>query len=1231
MKTTYSERDYAFGQRMLTLRDTIGLTQKELAEHLGVSRRAVSEWESGGSYPKAEHLKQFIELGVQHQAFPAAHEAEEIRRFWKASRQKVLLNEQWLSTLLNTQHPSQQPITPPLIEEASASNQVMAPSTPEQRVDWGEALAITTFYGRERELDLLTRWIVQDHCRAVSVLGMGGIGKSALTVSVMHRLAEHFQVVIFRSVRDAPSCETLLDDCLQVLSPQPLDTVPASLEGRISLLLDLMRTVRALVVLDNLESLLEAGKVTGRYHPGFEGYERMLRRVATTDHQSCLLLTSREKPVELRPLEGKRLPVRSVRLAGLEISACEQLLAENGVVGTPQDWERLAEVYTGNPLALKIVAETIADLFGGEIHQFLSEGAVIFGSISDLLSEQFARLSSLEQTMLYWLAIVREPVTLDELQALLVTPLSRVQMLESMDGLRRRSLIERGQRQGSFTLQSVVLEYVTEALITEMIDEIQHGQLDRFIQHALVQAHTREYVRQTQERLLVAPTLTRLQNVYQGQAETEVLLLSQLDQLRELADEAQGYGPANVMALLRMLCGHLRGLDLSRLTIRDAYLQGIEMQDTSLVGSMLHDTLFTEALHATWSVAISSTGQYWAVGSWRGEVRVWREGGRRLHLVWQAHTENAFTLAFSPDERTLASGSWDGTIKLWEVQSGALLWTGWHTDLVLSVAFSPDGLTLASAGNDAIIQLWDVSTSKHLQTLMSQGGGVYAVAWSPDRRLLASGSSDGSIQLWQIQGDLPATSTLTLMGHTNWVHSLAFSPDGSQLVSGSWDSTVKLWDVANSCVLQTLTGHRERVYSVAWSPDGRTVASASFDKTIWLWDVAQNQYRAALHGHTSAVYNLAFTPDGRRLLSSSEDSTLRMWDVISGQCLRTIEGYAVSLYDLDWSPDGMQLASGSTDGRVIIWQVTGKMPPRVLQAHNWVVMGVAWSPDGQWLVTSGWDGTIRLWEPTTEACLHVLRDPDRDDTLFHAIAWHPDGRLLASGSYLYGVHVWDMPARRRRWVGRTTTNQTAFLRVAWSPDGTRLAAGGDDGSVCLWDTATGTLLLRLTEHQGLVKNVAFSPDGTMLVSAGGGKSNGELFLWNAQSGERLRTFEEHPGMVYAVVWTPSGDQLVSGSSDGMLRWLDVQSGECLRKRAAHQKTIQSLKISPDDQMLASCGDDGAIMIWDLDSGEHLRTLRQDRPYERLDITGIRGLTEAQKATLLDLGAIEAKTAHSTMG
>src|SRR5205807_2928372 len=300
---------------------------------------------------------------------------------------------------------------------------------------------------------------------------------SALAVQVMHRLAAQFDVVIFRSLRDAPSCEEVLEACLQVLAPEALARLSPGLERRLHLLLEQLRTWRVLLVLDNLESLLSEGDIKGRLRPGFEAYGRLLRRVAETGHQSCLLLTSREKPTELRSLEGSRTPVRALRLAGLGAVPGEQLLAEHEVVGSSQERARLVQAYSGNPLALKIVAETIADLFGGAIDQFLSEGMTVFGSITELLDEQWARLSTLEQTVLCWLAILREPVTLEELLSVLVSPLPRMQVLEAVDGLRRRSLIERGQRAGSFTLQSVVLEYVTAVLIAQAASEIEQGTL----------------------------------------------------------------------------------------------------------------------------------------------------------------------------------------------------------------------------------------------------------------------------------------------------------------------------------------------------------------------------------------------------------------------------------------------------------------------------------------------------------------------------------------------------------------------------------------------------------------------------------------------------------------------------------------------------------------------------------------------------------------------------------
>ena len=285
--TRYGERDYAFGQVMLTLRMSIGLTRVGLADLLGVSRRAVGDWEAGLSYPTAEHLKQLIALGVRASAFPDGREAEEIRALWKAAHQKALLDERWLAALLGRPRPAL--TLPPLapIEEPRPDD-VPEPALG-RRVDWGDALDVPIFYRRAWEVATLEQWVVEEHCRVVSVLGMGGIGKSALSVSLMHRVAPHFEVVIWRSLRDAPACEALLDDCLQMLAPQPLREVPASLERRLGLLLESLREERVLLVLDNLEMLLTEGAGTGRMRAGYEDYGRLLRQVAQTEHQSCLL------------------------------------------------------------------------------------------------------------------------------------------------------------------------------------------------------------------------------------------------------------------------------------------------------------------------------------------------------------------------------------------------------------------------------------------------------------------------------------------------------------------------------------------------------------------------------------------------------------------------------------------------------------------------------------------------------------------------------------------------------------------------------------------------------------------------------------------------------------------------------------------------------------------------------------------------------------------------------
>jgi hypothetical protein len=270
--------------------------------------------------------------------------------------------------------------------------------------------------------------------------------------------------------------------------------------------------------------------------------------LGSVDHSSCLLLTSREKPPELAALEGGA--VRSLRLAGLDLAACRALLHDKQLLGDTTAWEALVARYGGNGLALKLVGETIAELFGGEIASFLAVGVPVFGSIGELLATQLGRLSDLELALLHWLAVAREPVAAADLLAMSMAPVARSYLLEALEGLRRRNLVERGATWPEFSLQPMVMEYVTERLVDQARAEILAGELQALRQHALVQASAPKHVQRSQMRAIVQPLLDEL---LRANASTDALVArirQLLAAVQALPGAQQGYGGSNLHILV---------------------------------------------------------------------------------------------------------------------------------------------------------------------------------------------------------------------------------------------------------------------------------------------------------------------------------------------------------------------------------------------------------------------------------------------------------------------------------------------------------------------------------------------------------------------------------------------------------------------------------------------------------------------------------------------------------
>ncbi|NJL37529.1 MAG: hypothetical protein HC840_25230 [Leptolyngbyaceae cyanobacterium RM2_2_4] len=1102
------------------------------------------------------------------------------------------------------------------------------------QISWSVAADVSVFFGREAELAQLQQIILEEQCRLVALLGIGGIGKSSLAVKFAQQMQSEFKVIVWRSLSNAPPVEVLLTSILsfllQVQDKDPL--IPTHLDDRFAVLIKSLQQQRCLLILDNAETVLRDGSAAGHYRSGYENYGQLLRLVGDVLHQSCLLLTSREKPREVALLEGERLPVRSLQLQGLSLLEGRSLFQTKGdFTGTDAEWSRLVEHYRGNPLALKLVAALTREFLNGDITRvvdYIDRGMAVFGDIRDLLTRQFERLSASEQEVILWLAINREPMSEAGLSEDIFMGHRRFSRGESapmlpdaFQSLLRRSLIE--QTSAGFSLQPVVMEYVTERLVEQVCEEIGEGENQEpstflLTSHALLKATAKDFIREAQIRLVVQPVLEYLMTQLGSQQQVEQRFWQLLNQLQ--ASPQSGYRAGNLLNLLVCLKVNLQDRDFSNLTVRQADLRRVSLAGVNFQTTHFVKSAFAESLSAVVSVAFSPDGALLATGDVSGAIAIWRIVDGQQLLLLNGHRGWVWSVCFSPDGLHLASGSADGTVRLWQTNGGQCLRVlRGHTDWVWSVKFTPDGQGLVSGSADSSIRLWEVQTGTCQKVLRSERGAIAAISISPDGQWLASGNANG-IGVWSL---LDGELFKTLKGHTKGVLSVSFSPDGECLASGSEDQTGRLWNVQTGQCLNVLRGHDGGIWSIAFSADGSTVASGSDDTTVRLWNVQTGNVQTGqclrtLQGHTSWVHSVQFSPDGDSLASGSVDFSVRLWDVASGRCSKVLQGHHNGIWSISFSPTGKLLASGSSDAMVRLWDVEQGICVQTLRGHPSWVRSLCFNPDGSVLASVNLDLAIRLWDISTGKCLKLLQG---HTSSIRQVSFSPDGQTLVSGGFDNTIRLWDVQTGECLHVLQEHTSWV--FSVCFHPNGQVIASSSDDASIRVWDVQTGECLQVLQGHTSAVWSVAFSPsphqESGILVS---GSFDGSVRLWDVQTGDCLQILQGHTDGIRCVTFSPQGDSIASGGNDNSVRLWSVKTHQCLRVLEEHTREVWAVSFSPDGTVVASGSQDETIKLWQVQSGQCLKTLRGDRLYEGMNIAGVTGLTDAQKTTLRSLGAID---------
>jgi len=533
-------------------------------------------------------------------------------------------------------------------------------------------------------------------------------------------------------------------------------------------------------------------------------------------------------------------------------------------------------------------------------------------------------------------------------------------------------------------------------------------------------------------------------------------------------------------------------------------------------------------------LAFAPDGKTLASGGGDGTARLWDPTtGKSLGILWQ-ETNSLSTVAFSPDAKLLAAATarlptgrrfpltrysppGDGLashVTLFDLREGKIARRfDAHSDGIYSLAFSPDGKTLASGGRDGSLGLWDSLTGVRRTAVTISGGPVFGLSFSPDGRHLAVTAwhpTFANADVWLL--DLATGQPCFRFPEPGQATCLAYSPDGTTLATAGADQLISLWDVPTGRLRTKFTGHTGVIWSLAWSPDGHRLATAGWDGSVRVWDVTHNHEGDALS--TGANFSAAFAPDGRVLATGGAGAHL--WDPASGRHRESLPEMTVGDVRVAFSPDGRTLVACGEDNVIHFYSAQAWTHLGTVPAPSQPVTALAFSPNSSTLAVAVMDKSVRLIDVAGRS--ERLRISGCSNYVI-TVAFTPDGKSLITGGK--PIRFWDPTTGQAQGPGFESA-----VRLAVSPDGKKLAAALWNYTVVLFDLATRTEEFRLKGHKDEIFGLTFSPDGKTLATA---SWDSTVKLWHVNSGEPLLTLKSPFGVSWCVAFSPDNSILAFGS------------------------------------------------------------------------------------------------------
>jgi len=575
-----------------------------------------------------------------------------------------------------------------------------------------------------------------------------------------------------------------------------------------------------------------------------------------------------------------------------------------------------------------------------------------------------------------------------------------------------------------------------------------------------------------------------------------------------------------------------------------------------------------------------------------------------IGVMRPAEDERFWSLALSPDGRTLAAGDEFGRLVFFDVGSRrpvATLDPIGDGSAIFTVVYSPDGRYLAlSTGADGAafeaVAILDTRTRKVVSELPDLHGKAGLLRFLDGAKVLEVEVADtrppDPAESYLERFDVQSGRRLGRRVQISKYPELAWtSGDGRRMVT-TGESGTTIRDATSRHVLHHIdAGFRGQDFWTALSRDGRTLAAGGQDGSLRLMDLRTGDVRTASGRHGAPVSRgIVFTADGRHVITPGEDGAVIVWDVKTAAAVETLTGHGGPARALALSDNGRTLYSAGADGSVFVWDLSGERrlgrPFDAGRASN-SYPRYAMSPDGELLAHGEADGDVtivdartlvvrRSFPVTTVGKMPIDTDLGVPNREVSGMRFLPRSHLLVVGGAGGFLAIVDADS------GRIRTRLRGHKDFPYTPgisdDGRLMITGSWDGTVRFWSLPDGRALGRPLVFDPPPIDAQLSPDGRWLVVADGSDA---LQIFDTRTRRLVRRAKGHEGLNFGRFST-DGKLLGVGDSHGRAEvWSTATWKPITRAFTGHTGSVDLTAISPDDRTLATAARDGTVRLWDI--------------------------------------------------